>query len=210
MVALFGTTAAPGGGALIRQAVGLCGFAQGDPVADIGCGAGETVALLRREFGLEACGVDIDAALVAALADPHILQGTAERLPFGDGCMEGLLFACSLSLVQNKRAALRECARVLRPGGRLVVGDLYARAPERARPEDLARVEPWAGQRARIEAAGFALCHFEDRSPDLAQRFGELIFAHGGEALEQRMGAELELLKRVSGGYYLAIFAREG
>lgn len=198
----------PGGTAITERMLALCGFVRGARVADIGCGAGETVALLRGAHGLAAVGIDSDETLVAGLANPHILHGEAERLPFQEESMDGLLFECSLSKMRDADRVLGECARVLGPGGLLAVSDLYARGEPHVFDGALYRLESWDAIRAQIEGAGFSLRRFEDCSPALTQLWGEMIFAHGPEALYERLGADDGALRRTRCGYFLAVFER--
>jgi len=92
---------------------------------DAGCGTGFQAALLA-ELGYAAHGVDIAAALLAVARAklPHVLLARArvEALPYADGTFDAL--ACcgsTLSFVDDPARALGELARVLRPGGRLLL-----------------------------------------------------------------------------------------
>ena len=71
-------------------------------------------------------------------------QGDAERLPYPDASFDAAYLVTVLGEVPDQDAALRELARVLKPGGRLVVGELFG---------DPHWVSPGA-LRARAEAAG--------------------------------------------------------
>jgi demethylmenaquinone methyltransferase/2-methoxy-6-polyprenyl-1,4-benzoquinol methylase len=62
----------------------------------------------------------------ARLAEAHALadrvrfvRGEAERLPFGDDEFDALTFTYLLRYVDDRRATMRELARVVRPGGRI-------------------------------------------------------------------------------------------
>ena len=96
------------------------------PGLDVGCGAGGTLAALATRGAW--VGVDAEPlalALSRRRGLPRLAGGTAEALPFREGT-----FAACLCLdllyhrnVGSEVGALRECHRVLRPGGLLVVTD---------------------------------------------------------------------------------------
>jgi ubiquinone/menaquinone biosynthesis C-methylase UbiE len=52
-------------------------------------------------------------------------QGDAQRLPYADATFDGAYLVAVLGEIPDQEAALRELARVLKPGGRLVVGELF-------------------------------------------------------------------------------------
>lgn len=102
---------------------------EGARVLVVGCGAGrETLALQKQ--GMDAVGLDISVPLVreAALRGPagvHYLIGDAANLPFRKGAFDGILvFSQALAHIpgRNRRqSALRDMARVLRPGASSLV-----------------------------------------------------------------------------------------
>jgi ubiquinone/menaquinone biosynthesis C-methylase UbiE len=90
-------------------------------------------------------------------------RGDATRLPYADGSFDGAFLVAVLGEIPDQDAALRELRRVLRPGGRLVVGELFGDphfvAPGRLlRRADAAglrfdrRVGPWLGSFSRFTA----------------------------------------------------------
>jgi ubiquinone/menaquinone biosynthesis C-methylase UbiE len=102
-------------------------------VLDVGCGDG----LLAAEFashGADATGIDAEPMMLAlaqsranaAAISMRFIDGRAERLPFADEMFDRVTASALLCLVPDRAQVLSEMARVLRPGGRLVLGDLGA------------------------------------------------------------------------------------
>lgn len=107
---------------LARVDAGSCARA-----LDIGCGEGRFCRLLRRR-GIEAVGVDPTRALLdeARRRDPQgdYREGRAEALDFPAESFDLAVSYLTLIDIPDFRAAIREMARVLRPGGRLLVANL--------------------------------------------------------------------------------------
>jgi ubiquinone/menaquinone biosynthesis C-methylase UbiE len=61
----------------------------------------------------------------AAIENVRPRQGDARQLPYADGAFDAAYLVAVLGEVPDQGAALRELARVLRPGGHLVVGELF-------------------------------------------------------------------------------------
>ncbi|TBR71302.1 MAG: class I SAM-dependent methyltransferase [Nevskiaceae bacterium] len=109
----------------------LMGDLAGVHVLDVGCGDGALVCAAASR-GAEATGVDPDPAMLAAArtrADKDgitaaFLEGRIERLPFPDAAFDVVVSITVLCFVPDASASVREMARVLRPGGRLVLGEL--------------------------------------------------------------------------------------
>jgi len=103
-------------------------------VLDVGCGTGYLLRRLAREYpqASELAGVDPAPAMIAAArqaADDGRLRyrvGTAERLPFDDGAFDLIVSTTSFDHWQDQLAGLRECTRILAPGGSLVLADLFS------------------------------------------------------------------------------------
>lgn len=95
----------------------------GDKLLDLGCGTGElTRALARR--GVRATGCDISREMLqraarepSDCADWVQLELGWTRLPFESSMFDAVVAASVLEYVVEPAAVLRECARVLRPGG---------------------------------------------------------------------------------------------
>jgi SAM-dependent methyltransferase len=100
---------------------------------DVGCGSGLTL-VLAAERGAVPSGVDISPGLLDIARDrlpqADLREADMESLPFGDGAFDAVTGVNAFQFAGDPRRALREAARVTRPGGR-VVASLFA-APERS------------------------------------------------------------------------------
>lgn len=100
----------------------------GELTVDIACGEGR-VARALRERGHRVVGIEGSPALVAAArdADPafEVELGDAASLPLPDGAADLAVMSLALMNLDDMPAAVREAARVLRPGGVLCVSLLH-------------------------------------------------------------------------------------
>ncbi|HKH90181.1 MAG TPA: methyltransferase domain-containing protein [Gemmatimonadaceae bacterium] len=110
-------------------------LAPGERVVDVGCGAGIDTLIAARMVGEEGrvIGVDmtpamLDRARTSARAvgatNVELREGYAEALPVEDGWADVVISNGVLNLFPDKFAGLQEMARILRPGGRLQIGDI--------------------------------------------------------------------------------------
>lgn len=106
--------------ALIRSLAGSA-FQKGGFSVDLGCGPGALTALLRGDHIL--LGVDSDREALHNFAEPDIprIQASAERLPFSAKSVDVVLAISLVEHIENQSAFFVEVARVLKPGGRLVI-----------------------------------------------------------------------------------------
>lgn len=114
-----------------RLMLDMMGDLAGARFLDVGCGDGLLVCAAAAN-GAEATGVDPDPAMLAAARSraanagvrATFLEGRIERLPFPDASFDVVASVTVLCFVPDAAGAIREMARVLRPGGRLVLGEL--------------------------------------------------------------------------------------
>jgi len=162
---LLGGCRHPGGLELTERAVGLAGLTPGAVVVDVGCGDGVTADHLARRFGLRVVGIDASAALLGQGRERcpglDLREGRADRLPLADASADAVVAECVLSILAEPGAAVDEWLRVLRPGGRLLVSDLFRRA------------DPDAARRLLAEH-GFVVEVWEDHSGALARLVWDL------------------------------------
>ena len=141
---LLGDTYHPGGSALTRRLADGLGLAPDDRILDVASGRGTTALVLAGEYGVRVDGVEYaaantalaqGAAQAAGLTDrTAFVTGDAEQLPYGDGLFAAVVCECALCTFPDKPRAAAECARVLRPGGRVGITDVTA-AMDRLPPE---------------------------------------------------------------------------
>lgn len=107
----------------------------GATVVDIGCGAGTDLLLAARRVGPtgQAIGVDMTEAMrrrasqgaaACGLDNVEVRSGDATRLPVDDGAVDVVISNGVLNLVPEKERAVAEIVRVLKPGGRVQIGDI--------------------------------------------------------------------------------------
>jgi len=89
---------------------------------DVGCGSGGNTAVLR-DLGWRAIGLEYSptAAGLARARGLAIVQGDATRLPFPDDAFDLVMSTDMWEHVEDHEAVARETARVVRPGGRVLV-----------------------------------------------------------------------------------------
>jgi len=114
-------------------------LAQGEVVIDVGCGAGTDLLLAARRVGPQGRVIGIEPTpAMRELARANIRQagfedraevrdGEAMAIPLADGCADVVITNGVLNLSPDKLRAYGEIARILRPGGRLLLADVAVR-----------------------------------------------------------------------------------
>ncbi|MFK4089355.1 methyltransferase domain-containing protein [Kribbella sp. NPDC020789] len=145
----------------------------GETAVDVGSGTGEDVVVFA-DLGLRAIGVEPSAGLreEAVRRGPagqgEFVDGLADKLPFDDESIDVLRCERVLQHVDDPAGSVREMARVLRPGGRIVLidTDWQTAIIHPADPEVLRRMvdsflaqaaNPYSGRRLRGQLADAGL-----------------------------------------------------
>lgn len=117
------------------RSLGLADRAVAGPVLDLATGTGDLALLIARKHPtVEVIGIDPSRGMLAVgetkvaragLASRVSLRyGAAESLPLDDASVEGVTMAFGIRNVADRPAALREMARVTKPGGRIAILEL--------------------------------------------------------------------------------------
>ena len=102
-----------------RQTVGALRLAPGAAVLDLGCGTGDLCDVVAGA-GYSPIGVDFSAGMLAsAHTRAPLARADALALPVPDASADGVVSGFALRNFVDLDRFFRECARVLRPGGRL-------------------------------------------------------------------------------------------
>ena len=197
---------------LFEAVLHAAGAGPGTRLLDVGCGTGLTLVLAQQRGAIPA-GLDISPGLLGIarerLPAAVLREGDMEFLPFDDDSFDAVTGVNAFQFAGDPRQALREAARVTRPGGR-VVASLFA-APERSQgtvvheamsalipPERAADHAPYAlSAPGNLEAAladaglrvtdhGEVVCHWRYASMDEAVR--ALLCSAGGARAVQAAG----------------------
>ena len=151
----------PGGEKHSRYLIELAFLEEGSKWLDMGAGDGSTVRLLRS-LGHEAEGIDLEPR------GKNVQRGDFRDAPWQDGFFDGIISQCSFYVSGEVSAALKEAARLLRKGGKLVFSDV---------------TENVVSLLNQCREAGFAVRHLEDLTDQWKEYYLEALWAQDNVCL---------------------------
>jgi arsenite methyltransferase len=126
----------------------------GEVVVDIGCGAGLDTLIAAQQVGSSGRVIAVDmtpemlrkteaGAGQLGLTNVEAREGHAERLPVEEASADVVISNGVVNLCPDKQAVFRELYRVLKPGGRIQIGDIlvHKEVPQSAKDD----IELWSG-----------------------------------------------------------------
>ena len=128
----------PDGEAHTRRMLALADLQPDASILDMGAGSGEAVKLMRS-LGYEATGIDLEPR------SKDVEQSDFLHLSYSDESFDAVLSQCAFFISGDVSGALREAHRVLKPGGTLMLSDVFFEVPAPV-----------------VEAAGFEILQIED------------------------------------------------
>ena len=174
-------------------AINHAGVQPGEVCLDLGSGRGNDVIRMAEKAGENgfAYGIDLSDGMVKkartnldkfGVTNAEIIQSEMESLPLNDNSVDVTISNCTINHSSNKEAVWSEVFRVLKPGGRFVVSDIYATAPiaDEYRNDPQALAECWAGAVTRaeyltmLEETGFTNIKILEESEPYAKGMAEV------------------------------------
>jgi len=185
----------------------------GETVLDLGSGAGVDVFIAAQQVGARghAIGVDMTPQMLerarnnaakGGFKNVEFRQGRLESLPVDDASVDAVTSNCVINLVPDKSRVFAEVARVLKPGGRLVISDIVldGELPQAVKDDLLSYVGCVSGAErredyfAKVESAGLTVTDVltdtdvvavgEEVSPDQVAQFA----SRGGVSVDDLKG----------------------
>lgn len=146
---------------------GAINYAEAQPCevcVDLGSGRGTDVMRLAESVGSNGFvfGIDISEGMIKkafstaerlGITNVDFIQSSLEKLKLNDSIADLVISNCTINHASDKQAVWNEVYRILKPGGRFIISDIYSLepVPEEYRNDPVAVSECWAGSVTRTE-----------------------------------------------------------
>jgi SAM-dependent methyltransferase len=171
------------GGLAATDALGsIAGIGAGDRVLDVGSGVGGSSRRFASRFGAFVCGIELSETLhttsvqltrlVGLTEKVRLLNGSALSLPFSDGEFDAVIMQHVAMQIAEKDELFRELARVVKPGGRLALHELFSGEGDPRYPlpwatePGMSALETLSSCIERLSGHGFKVGEFVDCGED--------------------------------------------
>jgi SAM-dependent methyltransferase len=176
------------GNAATEELIKLANFTPDMHILDVGCGIGGSTRRLSDQTGCRVTGIDLSDEYIDTADRLTRLLGMEEKvdfhatsaldLPYEDNSFDGVWSLQMNMNIEDKKAWFVETLRVLKPGGRAIVYEVCGskNSPQHfpvpwAQDSSMSFLVPPAAFREIIEAAGFEIDTWEDKTPLAQQAF---------------------------------------
>jgi SAM-dependent methyltransferase len=129
----------PGGFALTRRTAEVAGLKPGLRVLDVSSGRGTQAVFYATEYGVDVTGIDLSEEMVrtarerasatAVSGRVRFDLGDSQKLPYRDATFDVAINECAVGIPDDSQSVLSEMARVVKPGGRVVIHESTWRKP---------------------------------------------------------------------------------
>lgn len=184
-----------------RAGLDLLNAQAGEKILEVGCGTGHSLVRLANEVGPQGrvLGLDLSDKMLAEAkatvlrADRgdrvRLRRGDAARLPYADGSVDAVFMSFTLELFDTPEipAVLRECRRVLRADGRIVVVGMS----KEGRQDPVVAVFEWAHRH---------FPNFLDCRPIFVQKAVQASGFDIAKSIKKRMWVPIEIVLGVKSG----------
>jgi ubiquinone/menaquinone biosynthesis C-methylase UbiE len=186
----------PGGLELTARLAEVAQIKSDSLVLDIASGRGTTPCFLSQRHDCRVIGIDLSFVSASLAGNKAQKEGVAQKvefavadaesLPFSNSSFDIVISECAFSLLPDKNIGAKEIARVLKPGGRLVITDVVLQFPlsEELKMQVLfdscfSGAETLEGYKEILSRAGLVEEFIEDHSRELQKITYKLVTGYG-------------------------------
>lgn len=166
-----------GGLNLANEIIEMYKMDENAKVLDVGCGSGYSVNYLS-EKGFDATGIDSSEEIInlgkERYKDINIKVMDANNLDFPNNYFDLILFECSLSVMKNPEEILRNCRKLLKKNGIMLLSDFFFK--QTGIYDDTYTLNYWNKLFADLN---FQVINFQDKSKEWKNYLGMILWEYG-------------------------------